>query len=122
MNRKQYITHRRAEHAAALATLHANPAAADGAAMLRGLRSVERTTHRAATDYCNGEKTLEQWEETKDKARALVSQIFGGALPDGFFINGDPRGYALKLQTAPAAGLETDWGRHAILAPDFNRY
>lgn len=122
MTRKQYITRRRVEHAAALATLHTDTAAADGADMLRRLRRVECTTHRAAVDYCNGEMQMEQWETTKDKAHAIVAVIFGGKLPPGFFINGDPRGYALKLETAPAVGLETDWGRHAILAPDFNRY
>jgi hypothetical protein len=119
MTKTEYTAKRRAAHTAALATLHAEPATADAGAMLQKLRRLEMATHRAATDFCNGAMPQDLWEQTKDRARARTAAIFGGKLPPTFFVNGDPRGYALKLETAPA-GMETDWGRNGILAPDFN--
>lgn len=123
MNRQQYAARRRDSHAAALATLHTNPAKADGAAMFRRLRRLECATHRAATHFCNGALPQDTWEQTKDRARRRAAAIFGGRLPRGFFINSDPRGYALKIDpTADGAtvphGLETDWGQYGILAPE----
>jgi hypothetical protein len=59
------------------------------------------------------------WEQTKDRARRRAAAIFGGKLPQGFFINGDPRGYSLKIDGAAVPqGLETDWGQYGILAPE----
>ena len=41
-----------------------------------------------------------------------------GGLPPGFFVNGDPRGYALKLEPGSVPfPLHEDWGRYQILAP-----
>lgn len=117
MNRQEYTTRRRESHAAALATLHTDPAKADGAAMLCRLRRLECATHRAATHFCNGALPQDLWEQTKDKARRRAAAIFGGKLPEGFFVNSDPRGYSLKIDPAPH-GLETDWGQYGILAPE----
>lgn len=120
MNRTEYAAKRRTQHAAALATLHADPVTADGAAMFRKLRRIECRASRGAVDYCNGVMRAEAWEAFKDKIRASVAQAFGGKLPAAFYLNGDPRGYALKLdpERGPVPeGLETDWGRYGIIAP-----
>ena len=85
----------------------------------------------AATAQCNGEsyggqayREENEWEKFKDEIREKVAAIFGGQLPPGFYVNGDPRGYALKLdsgsgeKTATSFALEEDWGRNQILAPE----
>lgn len=49
-----------------------------------------------------------------------------GKLPPGFFINADPRGFALKIDPEnprgqaliEAVGLPTDWGSNGLLSPE----
>lgn len=43
-----------------------------------------------------------------------------GTIPEGFFWNLDPRGYALKIdpEKGGVVGLMTDWGGYGILAPE----
>lgn len=105
-------------HCEALAYL--NPPAF-GPEMYAALRRIEIKAARLATAECNGDATPEGWEE---KIAAAVARVFGGKVPEGFFINGDPRGYTLKirdsspvLETVP--GFSRDWGRYGILAPSF---
>jgi hypothetical protein len=38
---------------------------------------------------------------------------------EGFFINGDPRGYSLKIKEKIYPELHQDWGGYGILAPEF---
>ena len=133
------IDRRRKAHNAALSKLHASPLKAGesheerGLKMWRKLRRLENEAHDAATAQCNGERygsqpyrEDEQWEEFKDAISGRVALVFGFTHlhpPTGFFLNGDPRGYSLKLDpekcTMPQ-GMETDWGRYGILAAEIN--
>lgn len=75
---------------------------------------------RVCLDYTNGERgvTLDQWEVEKDRTRLELVKIFG-KLPTGVFINGDPRGYMLKLDSEKVTipeGMYKDWGSDGILA------
>lgn len=75
---------------------------------------------------CNDEAYTED-QQFGDKAKvvAMVANTFG-ILPPGFFINGDPRGYALKIDNELSDGkalidavkLQTDMGGFGILSPD----
>lgn len=118
---KDLITMERQAHHNALATLSTDPKA-DGLKLWRKLRRIEGQAHKMATDYCNGDCTGEQWDAAKYKFTHEVFKAFG-QLPAGFFVNGDARGYALKLDpddcTVPK-GMHTDWGRYGILAPEIN--
>lgn len=92
-----------------------------GPEIYAALRRIEIKAARLATAECNGDRTPEGWEE---KITAAVARVFGGKVPEGFFINGDPRGYTLKIRdTSPVLetvpGLSRDWGRYGILAPSF---
>lgn len=87
---------------------------------MNALRRVENGANLLATRAANGEiddKTLEQGLVHFTKH---VERLFGGQLPDNFFINTDPRGYALKLDQGefyhPLS--YTDWGGYGILAPE----
>ena len=141
LTRKEATAARRARHHAALASLHASPATADGLKIWRTLRRVEAEAHDAATAQCNGaaygsqpfrpdclpdgtEGTEEQptpWEDYSATVRARVAKAFGGKVPQGFFFNQDARGYSLKLNpdkvTIPE-GMGTDWGGNGLLAAE----
>lgn len=87
-----------------------------GAEILTKLKAIESTASRYATAECNGENTPEGWEE---KLTERVKKVFG-RVPTGFFINGDPRGYALKIDNEKGIipeGMQKDWGGYGLLAP-----
>lgn len=101
--------------------------------LCRRLRRIEARASKAATDYCNGDISSERWESLSD---AIENEIAGllGMSPEareqmGFFVNGDPRGYALKLgdewtrnynETTDGPRLYSDWGGYGIIAPEFS--
>lgn len=99
----------------------------------RTLRTLENRAHRNAELYCapedDGGIDSEEYERRQERITERVKYLFGGTLPPGFFINGDPRGYALKINAGNEAGqeyrperipagLRTDWGGYGILAPE----
>lgn len=89
-----------------------------------GLRRIEARAHRYNEDSCNLD--IGEVEEARRYAGIFksVRAQFGGKLPDGFQLNGDPRGYALKLDPAKCklpTGIQTDWGGYGILAPEEER-
>lgn len=92
------------------------------------LRRVEMEAERAAVAYCSIPNF--DWEKARENVEWKVKKIFGGKLPPGFFVNGDPRGYALKIDAGQSyeseyhpeyipEGLHRDWGGYGILAPEF---
>ncbi len=126
MTKIQSIKRERELHNAALEQLarNINPKSTlSGLELWRKLHRVEVTARRAAEQYCNGDIDMNQWESISAIASSQVEKIFG-MLPTGFFVNGDPRGYALKLasndngtEAATPFALHQDWGRNQILAP-----
>lgn len=95
------------------------------------LFKLEKVAHAGATAWCNGE-CFEAWgrkfdfrsDETASerftaKVREGVARILG-AVPEGFFFNGDARGHALKIEAGNSMpeGWPTDWGQDYILSPD----
>jgi len=83
------------------------------------LGSAERRAHRLAEDLCN----LELPDGGARRERGILRDVttaFGGELPAGFHLNGDPRGYALKLKADRDAlpGAHRDWGGYVVLSPD----
>lgn len=110
------------QHFSALASLHRNPDTADGARIYRALRRIESRMSRAAEDACNTPRGASRYSELERVAENQVMNLFGRVLPvDGFFCNGDPRGYALKLCNETVSipdGMATDWGGYGILAPE----
>lgn len=132
---KNALDHRRAAHHAALLTLAGPKNKKTGLQIWRALRKVEHLAHAAATAYCNGEPfTLagqrydfrtdgwQAWKNLKiDHVKPAIARAFGGVIPEGFFVNGDARGMALKLHAEHVpAGMATDWGRDGILAAEID--
>lgn len=109
---------------------------ADGKKLSVRLLKIERLAHEGATAYCNGEtygiydfnNDETAWEAFSERIAEMVQDVFGGELPPYFIVNGDARGYALKIRGAEAGndygrdliertGLQRDWGGNGLLAP-----
>lgn len=114
--------------------------------LCKKLRRLENQAHKITTALCNGfpdldydlqedytkhlEDRLDKIEQTardylwenQDKAKKNFKKI------NAIFINGDPRGYALKLDTETIKYFRElgeefphqDWGGFGILAPDLS--
>lgn len=85
------------------------------------LLKAEREAHRQTTKECNQHVSDEDSDKWHEKFIARLTKKLGvDKMPDGFFINYDPRGYALKMKegTFPQ-GFWTDFGGYGILAPEF---
>ncbi len=120
MTTQPHIDRARATHHKALEALARQCGGASrhtGLQLWRKLRQIEQVASRAATKLCNGEIEQEQFDAEKGNIKTRVISILGG-LPPGFFVNGDPRGYALKLEPGSVPfPLYEDWGKFQILAP-----
>ncbi len=132
---KELIQRDRIAHHRALESLRAPSCSKSGIQLWRKLCEIERLAHAGATCYCNGEsvhlswplfgvrcydfgRDENAWDSLASVVRDCVRNIFG-CVPAGFFVNGDARGYALKLDPEKCvvpAGMDTDWGRNGILA------
>ena len=88
------------------------------------LFKLEQEAHKITTDECNGDNTPEQ-DTRLEQIKEEVQALFNGNL-QGFFINGDARGYALKIKDKVMREVYTDsrlyqdWGGYGILSPEIN--
>ena len=92
------------------------------ASQFNRLRQLENIANYNAASYCNGWIDGDTYEYCKERTIKAVTKLHSGALPAGFFVNGDPRGYALKIDNEKVEipqGMHTDWGGYGILAPVF---
>lgn len=132
---KENVTRWRIAHHRALESLRAAHCSKSGIQLWRKLCEIERLAHAGATAHCNGENIRivwplfgprdydfstdeNAWEKLSAVAIDCIRNIFGH-VPAGFFVNGDARGYALKLDPDKVAipeGMHTDWGSYGILA------
>jgi hypothetical protein len=120
IERQQWIDRRRANHHRALESLATN--GQSGLQLWRKLRRIEKRAHSFATAYCNGDIDSAEWELFTEEFTQSVAEVFG-QLPQGFFVNGDARGYALKLDNEKVTipqGMDTDWGGYGILAAEIH--
>ena len=83
------------------------------------LKRLEVRANRISTAECNGEILEEIADKKLDAIRKKVAELLPNLTT--FFINGDPRGYSLKVKESEAKflGMYTDWGGYGILAPEF---
>lgn len=115
------IEQMRAAHHAALKAMLPPGDPHNGRAVWRRLRIVELAVNRAAVQLSNVGLSEDEQDRVRAHATSKVTEIFGRPLP-GFFVNWDPRGYALKLQPKSVPyDLHTDWGGYQILAPSIDQ-
>ncbi len=97
----------------------------DNITLSKKLFSLEAKAHRMSTDYCNGDiSSFEEWETLTDALLIKVDKITDYKSKNiPIFVNGDARGYALKIEDSYIRENKTviyrDWGGYGILAPDF---
>jgi hypothetical protein len=97
----------------------------DGKKLSTKLFNIEQKARKSAIDYCNGVIDIDAWLSDEIFFDTEVQKLFDGKLK-GLIINGDARGYTLKINDElmkPGAiysdlGLHTDWGGYGILSPD----
>lgn len=82
------------------------------------LLRLERRANKIATNDCNGTIDSDKAGEQLNKIKEQVNKLLKVKT---LFINGDPRGYTLKLKEEEARelGIYTDLGGYGILAPTF---
>lgn len=91
-----------------------------GEQLAKAWRHIERKAHRLAERECNEYVTPEYVAREEKAILASIKAMYSGNLPESFFLNGDPRGYACKLKedAAKRHGFRTDWGGYGILSDD----
>ena len=106
--------------------------------LCKKLNRIERKAHHATTCLCNtntlhlmelnkytGYDVKQATEAEQDKffegIKKQVVKILGKEAEKHFFINFDPRGYALKLKSefCKDKKIYKDFGGYGIIAPDF---
>ena len=96
----------------------------DNITLCKKLRRLETKAHKLATDYCNGSIDCEIWEHQSEVILEKLAKILGEQAQSICFVNGDCRGYALKIYDEVMRHSEhelyKDWGGYGILAPDFS--
>ena len=93
--------------------------------LAKKVHSIEVKAHKLAEDYRNGLIESDDWYDIKEKKILdrldKVLNFRERGIP--VFVNGDPRGYALKIDEAYVREhkleIHRDWGGYGILAPEF---
>ena len=84
------------------------------------LRRLEMEGGRLGLRLCNGPELSEEEQDKKKKSILDRTRAILGDGPD-FFLNLDPRGYALKLTgDSRRLGIHTDFGGAGIIYPTFS--
>lgn len=93
----------------------------DNITLCKKLFRLENKAHNLATRYCNGFVSCDEWEEETKTIIKKVADILNITDNKTLFINGDARGYALKLcdEFSRDKDISKDWGGYGLIAPDF---
>lgn len=89
------------------------------------LFKLEQEATKLTTAQCNGTGSRTAQDKRLNEIQNEVQSRFNGNLI-GLFINGDPRGYALKINDEVMRSdyadlsLDKDWGGYGILSPEIN--
>jgi len=110
-------------HGRRVIKLFSLPEDTDPMELCKKLRRIEKSAHVDAERYCNGYWDMDTYDKARDKKLVKLDGILGfKAKGIPVFINGDPRGYALKVHDSWMAGkstlLQRDWGGYGLIAPD----
>lgn len=97
----------------------------DGESIYLQLRKIEKKLTKLHEKACNVPVAEITIDKAHDVATLEIKRIFN-SVPEGLYINTDPRGYALKIDDVVfkcaylGISLQTDWGGYGLLAPDLN--
>ena len=96
----------------------------DSVRLSKQVLRIETQAHRLTTDYCNGVYSCDEFEEASGAILSRLDKVLNfKAQGVPVFVNGDARGYALKIRDSYVRennlDIYRDWGGYGILAPDF---
>ncbi len=93
-----------------------------GIDLCKWLHRKERKASQLATDYCNGLIDADFWETESEDILQSVNEMLDNHTVD-IMVNGDPRGYALKISSEYMRendiDVYRDWGGYGIISPEF---
>ena len=93
----------------------------DSIKLCKMLFRLESKAHQLATDFCNGDINQIEWDEKNAEILTKLSTILKDE--KNLFVNGDARGYALKIDDKYIRDnnftIYRDFGGYGIIAPDF---
>ena len=101
-------------HGRSLLAIFPNAIETDPLTLCKRLYRIEVRASNAACNYCNAGDG-DAWEREAEKAGIDANRVLG---TDRVWVNGDPRGYALKIDLQPGEHLHRDWGGYGIIAPE----
>jgi hypothetical protein len=111
------------KHGEKLLKIFPNAKQKDPVKLCKSLRTYERKISAITLALCNGDPHLIDGDSQLDNLHNKVGALLKPSHARPFFINRDPRGYALKIQDTDSrihsADLHRDMGGYGILAPDF---
>lgn len=133
MTKKQRMAEQILAHGFHLQAIFPDTKSIGPVTLCKKLHRLEIKMHREAEKYCNGDAPYNTdenaWDKVEASALASLRAILGNTdIP--LMVNGDPRGYALKIDDSymrkhqtvdnPLFHLYQDLGGYGILAPEFN--
>jgi len=127
MNKREKLKEKIENHALKLMAIFPVPNHYNKLDLCKGLFRLENKAERLALAYCNGDIEEERYEKESNKVLEKVGALLGlgtwGELNQyTLFVNGDPRGYALKIDSdyvkAHDLDIPKDWGGFGLIAPD----
>tara|TARA_R100000152_G_scaffold14489_1_gene6585 strand:- start:4 stop:387 length:384 start_codon:yes stop_codon:yes gene_type:complete len=119
--KKELLYSRITEHGQDLKRVFNLDPTTDPVKLCKKLLRLENKAHRLATDYCNGDVDQIEFDTKGNKILKKVETILKDK--KHLLLNGDARGYALKIKDdflrINNLSIYRDWGGYGIIAPDF---
>ena len=124
MNKKEILYSRITRHGQNLKAMFNLDRDIDPVKLCKRLLRLETKAHRLAVDFCNGDIDQLEWDKKADQILTKVETILKNKKV--LFLNGDARGYALKIDDEYLKNnnfnIHRDWGGYGIIAPDFREF
>jgi|TARA_R100001443_G_scaffold27524_2_gene40717 hypothetical protein len=132
MNKKDKLYSRITKHGQDLKAVFNLDQDIDPVKLCKRLLRLETKAHKLAVDFCNGVIDQLEWDKKADQILTKVETILNSPTGRGvinkkvLFLNGDARGYALKIDDEYIKNnnfnIHRDWGGYGIIAPDFREF
>ena len=123
-NKKIWLYHKIEKHGQDLKAVFNLDRDIDPVKLCKRLLRLETKAHKLAVDFCNGVIDQLEWDKKADQILTKVETILKNKKV--LFLNGDARGYALKIDDEYLKNnnfnIHRDWGGYGIIAPDFREY
>ena len=124
MNKKEMLYSRITKHGQDLKAVFNLDRDIDPVKLCKRLLRLEKKAHKLAVDFCNGVIDQLEWDKKADQILTKVETILKNKKV--LFLNGDARGYALKIDDEYLKNnnfnIHRDWGGYGIIAPDFREF